>query len=134
MTCASFRWTGGRIWGPRIRQWMGTRVATWRARRSLSRPLILTGNTSRSGDRISPSSEHQSLIERFTRLGAETLLYEYTVTDPATWVRPWTAEVPMTKSSDLVYEYACHEGNYSMSVRLAGARAMEKAATASGSR
>ena len=70
------------------------------------------------------------LIERFTRLDTETLLYEYTVTDPATWVASWTAQVTMNKSQDPLYEYACHEGNYSMPVRLAGARATEKEAAA----
>ena len=69
-----------------------------------------------------------SLIERFTRLDPETLVYEYTVTDPATWVSPWTAQVPMRKNPDPLYEYACHEGNYSLAVILRGARLEEKAA------
>ena len=85
---------------------------------------------SRSDDLPLSSGEHLSLIERFTRVDAETLLYEYTVTDPVTWVRPWTAQLPMKKNPDPIYEFACHEGNYSMSVRLAGARAMEKEAAA----
>ena len=63
-------------------------------------------------------------------MDAETLLYEYTVTDPANWVRPWTAQVPMKKNPALIYEFACHEGNYSMPIRLAGARAMEQEAAA----
>ena len=70
------------------------------------------------------------MIERFTRVDAETLLYEYTVTDPATWAESWTAQVTMNKSQDLLYEFACHEGNYSMQVRLAGARATEREAAA----
>ena len=84
----------------------------------------------RPGGRISPRAKRQSLTERFSRLDAATLLYEYTVTDPATWSEPWTAQVTMNKSQDLLYEYACHEGNYSMPVRLAGARATEKEAAA----
>ncbi len=68
------------------------------------------------------------LVERFTRVGADTLLYEFTVEDPTTWTRPWTAAVPMTKTQDHLYEYACHEGNYGMFGILGGARADEKAA------
>jgi hypothetical protein len=54
---------------------------------------------------------------------ADTLLYEFTVSDPRTWTRPWTAAVPMKKADALIYEYACHEGNYSLRNILSGARA-----------
>jgi hypothetical protein len=74
------------------------------------------------------SSVNTHLVERFTRVDANTLLYEFTVDDPTMWTRPWTAVVPMTKSEEPIYEYACHEGNYAMSGILAGARAAEKAA------
>ena len=67
------------------------------------------------------------LIERFTRTGPETLLYEFTVTDPTTWTRPWSAAVPMLKTDEGVYEYACHEGNRSLETMLENARAAEKA-------
>jgi hypothetical protein len=59
----------------------------------------------------------------------ETLVYEFTVDDPTIWTHPWTAIVPMRKSNQLIYEYACHEGNNTaMAGILAGARAAEKAA------
>jgi hypothetical protein len=74
------------------------------------------------------SSANTHLVERFTRPDANTLLYEFTVEDPTVWTRPWTAVVPMRKSEDPIYEYACHEGNYAMASILAGARAAEKAA------
>ena len=67
-----------------------------------------------------------TLVERFTRVDAETLLYEFTVEDPATWTLPWTVEVPMLRSDDQVWEYACHEGNYGMDGILAGHRAEER--------
>ncbi|PYR53159.1 MAG: hypothetical protein DMF89_00400 [Acidobacteria bacterium] len=67
------------------------------------------------------------LIERFTRVDADTLLYEFTVDDPTVWTRPWTAAIPMAKTNEQLYEYACHEGNYGMHGILAGARAGEKA-------
>ena len=67
-----------------------------------------------------------TLVERFTRVDAETLVYEFTVEDPATWTAPWSVEVPMMRSEDQVWEYACHEGNYGMDGILAGHRAEER--------
>jgi hypothetical protein len=74
------------------------------------------------------STEKLHLVERFTRVDANTLMYEFTVDDPATWTKPWTAQVPMTLSDGPIYEYACHEGNYGMEGILRGTRAEEKAA------
>ncbi|MEE2637529.1 MAG: hypothetical protein VYE68_09885 [Acidobacteriota bacterium] len=65
------------------------------------------------------------LVERFTRVGEDTLLYEYTVDDLETFTEPFTAAVPMRQSENLIYEYACHEGNYGMINALSGARAAE---------
>ena len=69
-----------------------------------------------------------TVTERFTRTDAETLTYQFTVTDPATWTQPWSAEIPMARSDDQVWEYACHEGNYGMDGILAGHRAEEREA------
>ena len=66
------------------------------------------------------SSENMRLIERFTRVAPDTLVYEYTVDDPATFTKPWTARLPMAKNPDPIYEYACHEGNYAMPHGLEG--------------
>ena len=74
------------------------------------------------------TDENMHVIERFTRTGPDTLLYEFTITDPTTWTRPWSAAVPMRKTDEHVYEYACHEGNYSLETMLAGAREADKAA------
>jgi len=71
------------------------------------------------------SGEHLRLTERFTRADAKTLLYEFTVDDPGSFVRPWTAVLPMSKTDDQIYEYACHEGNYAMTGILRGARASD---------
>ena len=65
------------------------------------------------------------LTERFTRVGDDILLYEYTVDDPDTFTEPFTVAVSMQRSSNLLYEYACHEGNYGMVNALSGARASE---------
>ena len=74
------------------------------------------------------SGETLTLTERFRRVDADTLFYEYTVDDPATYTRPFTVGIPMRKSELPIFEYACHEGNYGMVGMLAGARAEEKAA------
>jgi hypothetical protein len=71
--------------------------------------------------------ENASVVERFTRAAADTLLYEFTVNDPTVWTKPFSGVVPMAKTREKVYEYACHEGNYGMVDILAGARADEKA-------
>jgi hypothetical protein len=66
------------------------------------------------------------LVERFTRESASTLIYEFTVDDPASFTKPWTAVLPMTRTDEQLYEYACHEGNYAMTGILRGARAGDK--------
>ncbi len=76
------------------------------------------------------ASAEMRLEERFTRIDADTLEYEYTVTDLDTWVAPWTVNLPMVRSDLPLFEYACHEGNYSMETMLTGARADEAAAAA----
>jgi hypothetical protein len=68
------------------------------------------------------------LVERFTRVGPDTLHYEFTVDDPTTWVRPWTAMIPLKRSNQSLFEYACHEGNLGLAGILSGARAEEQAA------
>ena len=62
----------------------------------------------------------------------DVLLYEVTVDDSTTWTRPWTYVVPMQRSAEPLYEYACHEGHYAMEVILAGARVKEAEAEAAG--
>ena len=77
------------------------------------------------------SAQNLHLVERFTRVGPDTLNYEVTVTDPTVWTKPWTAMVPLKRSDDLIYEYACNEGNYrSMEGSLKGTRTLEKEAAA----
>jgi hypothetical protein len=66
--------------------------------------------------------EHLRVVERFTRTGADTLGYEVTVENPAAYTRPWTARMQMARSSEMIYEYACHEGNYGLVNMLSGAR------------
>ena len=74
------------------------------------------------------SDKDLHLIERFTRTSENTIMYEFTVDDPTAFTRSWKGELPLTKAPGPVYEYACHEGNYSMEGILKGARAEENAA------
>ena len=74
-----------------------------------------------------PGEENLHLIERFTRIAADTIDYEITVSDPGAWTRPWTAVVHLKQSPDRILEYACHEGNdRTMMGMLLGARAAER--------
>ena len=75
-----------------------------------------------------PNGSTLRVTERFTRTGPDTLDYRFTAVDPMTWVKPWTAAIPLTKAgpSQRIFEYACHEGNYSVPNILSGARAVEK--------
>ena len=67
------------------------------------------------------------LTERFTRVSPDILMYEATIEDPDVWTQPWTYAIPMVKSDQPVYEYACHEGNYGLYNILAGAQANPEA-------
>ena len=73
-------------------------------------------------------SEALHVVERFTRVGADLIDYQFLVDDPETWTRPWQGSLPMTRTEGPMFEYACHEGNYGLYNILAGSRAEEKAA------
>ena len=72
------------------------------------------------------ASRQLLLVERLTRVSGDTINYEYTVTNPGIWTRPWTAVIPMKKTDSHIYEYACHEGNHSLVNMLSGSRAQER--------
>ena len=65
-------------------------------------------------------------IERFTRVDEDTITYHFTIEDPSRWIQPFSGEFPFVRTEDDLYEYACHEGNYSMSLMLEGQRALER--------
>jgi len=77
---------------------------------------------------MSLSSEKLHVIEHFTRTGPDSLKYEITINDPGTWTKPWSLMIPLKHTPDLIYEYACQEGNIGLTGILAGARAEEQAA------
>ena len=72
------------------------------------------------------ADENLHLVERFTRVDPNTLLYEFTVDNPTAFTKSWTAALPMRKTDDQIFEYACHEGNYALTNILRGARSEEK--------
>lgn len=104
-----------------VRQWMGDARGRWEG----NTLVVETANFTRKAN-FRGSGENLQLVERFTRLDADTLNYQFTVSDPTVWTRPWTTAFPMLKNPDPMYEYACHEGNSGMVGILAGARAEEK--------
>ena len=105
-----------------VSQWVGDSRGRWEGDTLVVETTNFIRETSFRG-----SSKNLHLVERFTRADADTLLYEFTVTDPAMWTQPWTAVVPMKASALPLFEYACHEGNYGMTNLLLGSRAQEKA-------
>jgi len=72
------------------------------------------------------SSRDLHVVERFTRTDADAILYQFTVEDSSTWVRPWSGEIVMRKMQGPIFEYACHEGNYGLAFILSAARVAER--------
>ena len=107
-----------------VQQWKGNSRGRWEGETLVVETVNFNG---KAGFR--ESGQQLRLVERFTRKDADTLVYEYTVTDPTTWVRPWSVQLPMSKLNEKIYEYACHEGNYGLASALRGARVVENANT-----
>jgi hypothetical protein len=109
-----------------VRQWVGDSRGRWEG------DTLVVETTNFLGETAFPNAgPNLRLTERFKRVDADTLLYEFTVNDPTTWTKPWTVQVPMMKSDEPLYEYACHEGNYGLTNLLSAARAVEKQSTPS---
>jgi hypothetical protein len=115
-----------------VRQWRGDSRGRWEGDTLVVETRNFrgegTGTLSLRGLGLS-GDENLHLTERFRRLDADTLLYEYTVDDATIWSQPWTVSMTMRKSDQPMYEYACHEGNYGLSGILSAARVTEAAAT-----
>jgi hypothetical protein len=104
-----------------IRRWLGEPRGRWDG------PVLVVDSTNFGGTmNLRGADEHLHLIERFRRIDNRTLLYEFTVDDPTAFTRPWTAALPMTRTDDRLFEYACHEGNYALMDILRGARYQER--------
>ena len=108
---------------PNVRQWTGSYRGRWEGQTLVVDTTNLTDKFAFQG-----ASENMRLTERFTRVADDMIRYQFTVEDPATWTRPWSAEVLWKKDVGPLFEHACHEGNYGLYNTLAGARAEEKRA------
>jgi len=102
---------------PSIRLWLGDSRGRWEGDTLVVETTNFTDHTSFRG-----SDQNLRVIERFTRPDADTLMYEFTIDDPTAFAAPWTARFPMMRSSEQMYEYACHEGNFGLLDTLKGAR------------
>jgi len=114
--------------GGDIRQWKGDSRGRWDG----DTLVVETANFPRNGAFMG-ATDSLRLVERFTRVSPEILNYEVTISDPKTWEKPWTILIPVKRSSEQIYEFACHEGNHGMAGILAGARAEERTLGESGS-
>ena len=106
---------------PAVRELMGDSRGHWEGDTLVVETTNFTDRTNFRG-----SSQNLKVVERFTRTANDAITYQFTVSDPSTWDKPWSAEIPMTKANGLIYEYACQEGNYGMRNNLSGQRAAEK--------
>jgi hypothetical protein len=106
-----------------VRQWVGDSRGRWDGNTLVVETRNFNGKNPFRG-----SSENMRVTERFTRTDADTILYQFTIDDETTWVRPWSAELPMKRTSGPIFEHACHEGNFGLYNTLVGARLEEKRA------
>lgn len=113
--------TDGRPHG-KIRLWAGDSRGRWEGNTLVVETTNFLRETSLSG-----STADTQLVERFTRVDPDTIKYEFTVKDPTSYTRPWSVMMPLQRTDGLLYEYACHEGNYGLHGIMAGARAKDKA-------
>jgi hypothetical protein len=109
-----------------LKQWLGDSRGHWEGE-----TLVVETTNFRHDDGVTflgSNPETFQITERFTRVDADTLNYEFTINDPQTWTKPWTARIPWTKidPAEQMYEYACHEDNYDIVHFLMGARERER--------
>jgi hypothetical protein len=107
-----------------VRQWLGDSRGHWEGNTLVVETTNFTDEG--RGSTFQFATKNMKLVERFTRTGDRTIDYEFTVSDPDTWTRPWTAKLPWNRIDGLIYEYACHEGNLGLEHMLSAARAAEK--------
>ena len=106
---------------PDIESWTGESRGQWEGDTLVVETIHFSDKHGYRG-----STRDRHLVERFKRIDADTLLYEFTISDPATWTAPWTAQIPMRMTELPLFEYACHEGNYAMPNILGGERRAER--------
>ena len=115
-----------------VRRWMGETTGHWEGDAFVMRTTNFWPTQSQRSFPLAQIylSQDAVVTERLQRISAKQILYSYTVSDPATYTRPWRGEMPFNATQAPMYENACHEGNYSLPNILAGARVEERAAAA----
>jgi hypothetical protein len=114
---------GGKHPARHIRKWMGDSIGRYEGD-----TLVVETTNFHEQQAFQGASADRKVIERFTRIAPNKILYRFTVEDPSSFAQPFTGETAMVQSQGNIYEYACHEGNYAMPGILAGAREEERAA------
>jgi hypothetical protein len=104
-----------------IRPWMGDSIGRWDGD-----TLVVETTNFHPLQLFRGASDNLKVVERFTRTGPDTILYKFEIDDPTTFTEKWGGEVPFNRTEDLIYEYACHEGNYALANVLSGERNREK--------
>jgi hypothetical protein len=105
-----------------VKQWMGDSVGHWEGN------TLVIDTTNFTDQNPFDDAQNVHVVERLTRVDADTILYQFTVEDPGMWTKPWSGELPITKMEGQLYEYACHEANYGLVNTLNGARVAEQEA------
>jgi hypothetical protein len=106
---------------PTIRKWLGDSVGHWEGDTLVVDTTNFTDKT-----RFRGSTDNLHVTEKFTRTGPKTVLYKFTIEDPATWARSWSGEMAWNATDGKIYEYACHEANYALGDILRGARERDR--------
>jgi len=108
-----------------VRPWMGDSIGHWEGN-----TLVVETTNIPQRQAYRGSWEHLTVTEKFTRVAKDRVLYQFTINDPSLWDQPWGGEYEFAPLNGIIYEYACHEGNYALPGILAGARAEEAEAAA----
>jgi hypothetical protein len=113
---------------PGVRQWMGDSIGRWEGDTLVVDTTNFKDGSGYYGDAGGNFGydENLHIVERFSLLDADTLLYQFEIDNPTAFTRPWKGELTMTRTADRIYEFACHEGNYSLENMLRGYRAAER--------
>jgi len=114
--------------GAGLTQWLGDSRGHFEGDTLVVETTNLTDKVFERGVTVTAFGSGWKLVERFRRVDADTIDYQFTINDPRIFTKPWTVAAPMSKSDGRLFEYACHEGNYAMPHILSAARSEEQEA------
>ena len=105
---------------PDVRRWLGDSIGRWEGD-----TLVVDTKNFNDTPSLGGATKNLHVVERFKRIDDKSLLYQFTVEDPTMWTKPWGGEILWPATDQRIFEYACHEGNYSFTGILRGARLLE---------